>query len=335
MPAVFRHDQFFSICIVIHFLKISTKIVFLDYELSIFAAQFFVYMDNILITGADGQLGSELRDLMEKKSDFRCFFTDFKELDITDQGAVSTYVSDNSITKIINCAAFNNVDAAETDTDAAIRLNVNGPMNLANAAAANGAYLIHVSTDFVFDGKRKTPYHESDRPNPLSEYGRTKLAGEIAVKKSGCKSIIIRTAWLYSPFGKKNFVKTMLRLGEEEETIRVVCDQTGTPTYARDLAEAILHILPQLDTLPRYGEVFHYSDEGSCTRAEFAEKIMTLKKLDCDIVPVPSSEYPTAAVRPACAILDKSLIKTAFGVKVPLWERSLSKAIRLFKTDSL
>lgn len=287
-------------------------------------------MDNILITGADGQLGRELRSLMEVRSDMKCLYTDCHDLDITDAGAVEKFIADNSITKIINCAAYNNVDGAETETDAAIRINVTGPMNLAESAARHGAYLIHISTDFVFDGSRTSPYHESDRPSPLSEYGRTKLAGETAVKRSGCLSIIIRTSWLYSPYGKKNFVRTMIHLGEEEEIINVVNDQTGTPTYARDLAEAILHILPQLDATPRYGEVFHYSDEGSCTRAEWAQKIMTLKRLDCDINPIPSSEYPTAAKRPKCAILDKSLIRTVFGVKVPLWERSLSKAIRLF-----
>ncbi len=287
-------------------------------------------MDNILITGADGQLGRELRSLMEVRGDMKCLYTDCHDLDITDAGAVEKFIADNSITKIINCAAYNNVDGAETETDAAIRINVTGPMNLAESAARHGAYLIHISTDFVFDGSRTSPYHESDRPSPLSEYGRTKLAGETAVKRSGCLSIIIRTSWLYSPYGKKNFVRTMIHLGEEEEIINVVNDQTGTPTYARDLAEAILHILPQLDATPRYGEVFHYSDEGSCTRAEWAQKIMTLKRLDCDINPIPSSEYPTAAKRPKCAILDKSLIRTVFGVKVPLWERSLSKAIRLF-----
>lgn len=287
-------------------------------------------MDNILITGADGQLGRELRSLMEVRGDMKCLYTDCHDLDITDAGAVEKFIADNSITKIINCAAYNNVDGAETETDAAIRINVTGPMNLAESAARHGAYLIHISTDFVFDGSRTSPYHESDRPSPLSEYGRTKLAGETAVKRSGCLSIIIRTSWLYSPYGKKNFVRTMIHLGEEEEIINVVNDQTGTPTYARDLAEAILHILPQLDATPRYGEVFHYSDEGSCTRAEWAQKIMTLKRLDCDINPIPSSEYPTAAKRPTCAILDKSLIRTVFGVKVPLWERSLSKAIRLF-----
>lgn len=287
-------------------------------------------MENILITGADGQLGSELRSLTMGHNGINWLYTDFQELDITDALAVENYVSANAVTKIINCAAYNDVDRAETDTDAAIRINVTGPMNLAASAARHGIYLIHVSTDFVFDGTKTSPYHESDRPSPLSEYGRTKLAGEIAVKRSGCLSIIIRTSWLYSPLGKKNFVRTMLRLGEEEEFIKVVYDQKGTPTYARDLAEAILHILPQLDGTPRYGEVFHYTDEGSCTKSEWAQKIMSLRHPDCEVEPVPSSEFPTPARRPAYSVLDKSLIRTAFGVKVPLWERSLSKAIRLF-----
>ncbi len=287
-------------------------------------------MENILITGADGQLGCELRSITGERDDFHCFFTDRQDLDITDPEAVENFISANSITKIINCAAYNNVDGAETDTDNAIRINVNGPMNLAAAAARHGIYLIHISTDFVFDGTRTSPYHESDRPAPLSEYGRTKLAGEIAVKRSGCLSIIIRTAWLYSPFGKKNFVRTILSLGEEEDFIKAVYDQKGTPTYARDLAEAILHIIPQLDAVPRYGEVFHYTDEGCCTRAEWAQKILNLKRAECEVIPVPSSEFPSPARRPAFSVLDKSLIRTVFGVKVPLWERSLSKAIRLF-----
>lgn len=160
-------------------------------------------MDNILITGADGQLGRELRSLMEVRGDMKCLYTDCHDLDITDAGAVEKFIADNSITKIINCAAYNNVDGAETETDAAIRINVTGPMNLAESAARHGAYLIHISTDFVFDGSRTSPYHESDRPSPLSEYGRTKLAGETAVKRSGCLSIIIRTSWLYSPYGKR------------------------------------------------------------------------------------------------------------------------------------
>lgn len=287
-------------------------------------------MENILITGADGQLGCELRSITGERDDIHCFCTDRQDLDITDPEAVENFISANSITKIINCAAYNNVDGAETDTDNAIRINVNGPMNLAAAAARHGIYLIHISTDFVFDGTRTSPYHESDRPAPLSEYGRTKLAGEIAVKRSGCLSIIIRTAWLYSPFGKKNFVRTILNLGEEEDFIKAVYDQKCTPTYARDLAEAILHIIPQLDAVPRYGEVFHYTDEGCCTRAEWAQKILNLKRAECEVIPVPSSEFPSPARRPAFSVLDKSLIRTVFGVKVPLWERSLSKAIRLF-----
>lgn len=287
-------------------------------------------MENILITGADGQLGCELRSITGERDDIHCLCTDRQDLDITDPEAVENFISANSITKIINCAAYNNVDGAETDTDNAIRINVNGPMNLAAAAARHGIYLIHISTDFVFDGTRTSPYHESDRPAPLSEYGRTKLAGEIAVKRSGCLSIIIRTAWLYSPFGKKNFVRTILSLGEEEDFIKAVYDQKGTPTYARDLAEAILHIIPQLDAVPRYGEVFHYTDEGCCTRAEWAQKILNLKRAECEVIPVPSSEFPSPARRPAFSVLDKSLIRTVFGVKVPLWERSLSKAIRLF-----
>ena len=159
-------------------------------------------MDNILITGADGQLGSELRSLLDGNKDYQCFYTDVPQLDITDQDAVDRFITENSITRIINCAAYNNVDGAETDAGSAIRINVTGPMCLATAAARHGVYLIHISTDFVFDGKKRTPYHESDRPSPLSEYGRTKLAGELAVKRSGCLSIIIRTAWLYSPYGK-------------------------------------------------------------------------------------------------------------------------------------
>ena len=187
-------------------------------------------MENILITGADGQLGSELRKLTQGREDIHCLYTDLGELDITDADAVERYISDNAVTKIINCAAYNDVDRAETDSDAAIRLNVYGPMNLAEAAARHGIYLVHISTDFVFDGTKTSPYHETDRPSPISEYGRTKLAGEIAVKRSGCLSVIIRTSWLYSPMGKRNFVRTMLRLGEEEEFIKVVYDQKGTPT---------------------------------------------------------------------------------------------------------
>lgn len=288
-------------------------------------------MDNILITGADGQLGSELKQLSQKYGEAVFHFTDVQQLDITSEEAIESFVSEHSITKIINCAAYNDVDGAEVTPDAAIRLNTMGPANLAAVAARHDIWLIHISTDFVFEGKKRNPYHESDKPCPISEYGRTKLGGEYAVKKAGCKSIIIRTSWLYSPFGAKNFVKTILKLGMEHDSINVVYDQVGSPTYAKDLAAAILHILPQLDATPRYGEVFHYADEGQCSRAAFAEKILNLDRLECEVVPVSSEEYPTRASRPQYSALDKSMIKKIFGVQVPAWERSLSKAIRLFE----
>lgn len=303
-----------------------TKIVFLGYDLSIFVSKFQV-MENILITGANGQLGSELKVLAKKNPAYNYYFTDIEELDITSEEAIETFVTNNNITKIINCAAYNDVNKAESCIDDAVRLNVLAVKSLAECAARHDIYLVHFSTDYVFNGKKKSPYHETDRPNPISAYGRTKLAGEIAIKKSGAKSIIIRTAWLYSQFGN-NFVKKMIQIGLDEYDVDVVCDNYGSPTSAMELAQAVFHILPQLDQLPRYGEVFHYSSEGSCSWAEFAEKIMKLKQLDCDVNPMLSEAYPSPAKRPAYSVLDKTLIKTVFGVKTFHWEKSLSKVIK-------
>lgn len=288
-------------------------------------------MENILITGANGQLGSELRYITEGKSEYNIYFTDVEELDITSAEAVEAFVVEKSISKIINCAAYNEVDRAESEQDAAIRLNVMAVENLAAVAAKHGAWLIHFSSDFVFDGRCSTPYLEADKPNPISVYGRTKYAGEIAIRRAGCKSIIIRTSWLYSPFGKRNFVKSMLSIAEEEYSVKVVYDQVGSPTYARDLAQAVMHIVPQLDdSQPRYGEVFNYCNEGQCSRVAFAEKIMQAAREECEIIPISSEEFPTAASRPAYSVLDSSLISRVFGLKIPNWERSLSKAVRLF-----
>ncbi|MBQ5748194.1 MAG: dTDP-4-dehydrorhamnose reductase, partial [Bacteroidales bacterium] len=230
---------------------------------------------------------------------------------------------------IINCAAYNDVNGAESNFDEAVRLNVTAVASLAECAARHDIYLIHFSSDYVFNGKKKSPYHESDRAFPISAYGKTKLAGEIAIKKSGAKSIIIRTAWLYSQFGN-NFVKKMIQIGLDEYDADVVADCFGSPTSAKELAEAVFHIIPQLDATPRYGEVFHYSSEGVCSWAEFAEKIMKLKQLDCTINPLLSEAYPAAAKRPAYSVLDKTLIKTVFGVKTYHWEKSLSKVIKFF-----
>ena len=286
-------------------------------------------MENILITGAKGQLGSELKVLSQKNSSYNYYFTDIEELDITSAEAIENFVCENKITKIINCAAYNDVNGAENNMDEAVRLNVTAVASLAECAARHDIYLIHFSSDYVFNGKKKTPYHESDRANPISSYGKTKLAGEIAIKKSGAKSIIIRTAWLYSQFGN-NFVKKMIQIGLDEYDADVVADCYGSPTSAKELAEAIFHILPQLDQTPRYGEVFHYSSEGVCSWAEFAEKIMKLKQLDCTINPMMSEAYPSPAKRPAYSVLDKTLIKTVFGVKTYHWEKSLSKVIKFF-----
>lgn len=286
-------------------------------------------MENILITGAKGQLGSELKVLSQKNPSYNYYFTDIEELDITSAEAIENFVTANNITKIINCAAYNDVNGAESNFDEAVRLNVTAVASLAECAAKHDIYLIHFSSDYVFNGKKKSPYHESDRAFPISAYGKTKLAGEIAIKKSGAKSIIIRTAWLYSQFGN-NFVKKMIQIGLDEYDADVVADCFGSPTSAKELAEAVFHIIPQLDAIPRYGEVFHYSSEGVCSWAEFAEKIMKLKQLDCTINPLLSEAYPAAAKRPAYSVLDKTLIKTVFGVKTYHWEKSLSKVIKFF-----
>lgn len=289
----------------------------------------FQDMENILITGAKGQLGSELKVLSQKNPSYNYYFTDIEELDITSAEAIENFVTANNITKIINCAAYNDVNGAESNFDEAVRLNVTAVASLAECAARHDIYLIHFSSDYVFNGKKKSPYHESDRAFPISAYGKTKLAGEIAIKKSGAKSIIIRTAWLYSQFGH-NFVKKMIQIGLDEYDADVVADCFGSPTSAKELAEAVFHIIPQLDATPRYGEVFHYSSEGVCSWAEFAEKIMKLKQLDCTINPLLSEAYPAAAKRPAYSVLDKTLIKTVFGVKTYHWEKSLSKVIKFF-----
>jgi len=274
-------------------------------------------------------LGNELRVLTS--DDFRFIFTDINELDICDREAVESFIQSNGITKIINCAGYTDVNGAESDEENAFRINCTGAEILAGAAAAHDIWLVHISTDYVFDGKKDTPYFEAERVNPRTAYGRTKRAGETAVQRAGCKSIIIRTAWLYSSFGN-NFVKAILRKSEEGE-INVVDDQFGTPTYAGDLAQAILHILPQLDGFPRYGEIFHYTDEGRCSWAEFASKIIQLKHIDCVISPITTDMYPTAAERPKYSVLDKTLIRTAFGVETPAWERSLAKMLKLVASD--
>lgn len=269
-----------------------------------------------LITGCNGQLGRELQKRIPD-----AIATDSDTLNITDFTAVQKFVKDNNIDTIINCAAYTAVDKAETDTELATLVNAVGPENLAKT----GCKLIHISTDYVFDGTGHTPYQTTDITNPVSVYGRTKLAGEQSVLKNNNQAIIIRTAWLYSKHGN-NFVKTMLRLGSEKSSLNVVCDQVGTPTYAADLADAIVKILPQInkDT----SGIYHYTNEGVCSWYDFATAIMKLGKKSCRIVPIPSSEYPTPAKRPFYSVLDKSKIKKTFNLDIPHWYDGLERCIK-------
>lgn len=276
---------------------------------------------NILVTGANGQLGREMQRL-GAVSPNNYLFTDVAELDITDPEAVRRCVTGNRIGAIVNCAAYTNVERAEEEEATADRLNRAAVGNLARAVAEADALLVHVSTDYVFDGCASLPYTEEDPTAPRSAYGRTKLAGEEAVRASGCRHLILRTAWLYSEYGN-NFLKTMLRLTAERETLNVVFDQVGTPTYAGDLALAIFSILE--GGLDRGHEgTYHFSDEGVCSWYDFAVEIARAAGHDrCRISPCRTADYPTKAVRPAFSVLDKGKIKRTFGIEIPHWRESM------------
>lgn len=282
----------------------------------------------ILITGAAGQLGSELRALAPSHPEHHFIFTDLAELDITDAEAVSQLVQQQRVQAIINCAAYTQVDRAEDDEDTADRINHLAVANLAQAAARAGALLVHISTDYVFGGSGgNTPYSEQTPPAPLGAYGRTKLAGEQAVLAAGCRYIILRTAWLYSAHGN-NFVKTMRRLMAERAELSVVYDQVGSPTYAADLAAAILHLIAAPLADSQLG-TYHYTNEGVCSWYDFALAIRNLSGLQqCSIRPCRSWEYPAKVQRPAFSVLAKAAIRQAFGLQIPHWYESLQRCIR-------
>lgn len=276
---------------------------------------------NILVTGANGQLGREMQRL-SAVSPNNYTFTDVAELDVTDAGAVRQAVAQTRAEVIVNCAAYTNVERAEEDEEAADRLNRGAAENLARAAEANGATLIHVSTDYVFDGTAHTPYTEDGTPSPLGAYGRTKLAGERAVMASGCRYLIFRTAWLYSEYGH-NFLKTMLRLTSERDTLQVVFDQIGTPTYAGDLALALFSIIESERYAGNEG-VYHFTDEGVCSWYDFATEIAAAAGHDkCRIIPCHTSEFPTKATRPAYSVLDKTKFKETFRMDIPHWREAM------------
>lgn len=287
------------------------------------------------MTGANGQLGSEIGELAKNRflNDFRFFFTDVDELDITDEAAVEKFYRQHRINAVINCAAYTNVDKAESDECLAYKINASGPQVLAEKAKEQDIVLVHISTDYVFDGTAHMPYRESDPVSPAGVYGKSKLEGERHVRQSDCRSVIIRTSWLYSSYGN-NFVKTMRRLGKERDSLRVVSDQIGTPTYAGDLAAAVLAILPSLAETPRYGEVYHFSNEGVASWYDFACMIFRLSGMDCLISPIESKDYPSATVRPFYSVMNKSKIKTDFGIDIPYWVDSLQKCISLLKKEN-
>lgn len=272
----------------------------------------------LLITGSKGQLGSELKKLLPD-----AIFTDKDELDITNAEKVKKFIKIHDIDTIINCAAYTKVDKSEDEPEIAIKINAVGPENLAKS----GAKMIHISTDYVFDGNSHQPYEPEDKANPVSVYGRSKLAGEQAVLKNSDSAIIIRTAWLYSSYGT-NFVKTIAKLGAEKEKIRVVSDQIGSPTYAADLAKCILQIIPQFKS--EFKGIYHFTNEGVCSWYDFAEKIIKILGLSCEVEAIPSSEYPTKATRPFYSVLSKDKIKRDFGIKIRHWEKGLRECLKQF-----
>lgn len=282
-------------------------------------------MNNILVTGGKGQLGSELRDLAPNHPNYNFFFTDRSQLDITNHAAVDAFITKNEIDTLINCAAYTAVDKAESEPDLANAINHLAVANLAQIAKKQNFKLIHISTDYVFDGRSKEPYLETDNPNPQSIYGQTKLDGELILQKiNPANSIIIRTSWVYSKYGN-NFVKTMLCLAKSRDEISVVADQIGSPTNAADLAEAILTSLPQIKN--ETVEIFHYSNEGVCSWYNFAKAIFEIKKISITVNPIESSEYPTAAQRPFYSLLIKTKMKKHYSIEISFWRETLKNVL--------
>ena len=292
---------------------------------------------NILITGANGQLGHEMRNVLNGDARLHAIYTDvtgddITPLDITDEAAVEQMISHNGIDIIVNCAAYTAVDAAEDNESQAARLNAQAVGILARAAKRHGMRMVHVSTDYVFDGNSCTPYAEDVATHPQSAYGRTKLDGERQlIDTLGDDAVVLRTAWLYSPYGK-NFVKTMLTLGQDKPALKVVFDQVGSPTCARDLARAIITVVTAAQW---HGGIYHYSNEGVISWYDFTKAIHRLAGITtCDVQPCHSDEFPAKAHRPAYSVLDKTKFKTTFGVTVPYWLDSLRDTVQQLKTQN-
>jgi dTDP-4-dehydrorhamnose reductase len=284
-------------------------------------------MSKILVTGSNGQLGSEIRELSSQYPQYTFAFADHATLDLSNLCIFENYFEAKAFDTIINCAAFTAVDKAESDSDLANTINNRAVSMIAKIAKKKNITLIHISSDYVFDGKNHRPYIESDLTNPQGVYGQTKHDGEKAIQSvAPTNTIIIRTSWVYSSFGA-NFVKTMLRLGRERDTLGVIFDQVGTPTYARDLAKMILDIFPKIknDT----PEIYHYSNEGAASWYDFAKAIFELTNTICDVNPITTDQYPTPAKRPHYSLLNKAKIKNDFGITIPYWRDSLKECLKI------
>ncbi|MBR2082575.1 MAG: dTDP-4-dehydrorhamnose reductase [Elusimicrobiaceae bacterium] len=275
-----------------------------------------------LITGANGQLGTCLQDILPAE---QLVLTDVNELDITDEKAVLNFGNKYPLSAIINCAAYTNVDKAESEPELARKINALGPANLAKLAALKDVPMVHISTDYVFDGTAHTPIPETAPVNPLGVYGKTKREGEESVLQYAKTAVILRTAWLYSPYGK-NFVKTMLKLGLEHSELKVVADQFGTPTYGPHLARAIVDILPQIK--PGTKEIYHFTDEGTATWYDLAYYTLKCTKSACNVLPIHTADYPTPAQRPAFSVLDKTKFKTIFAKSLPHWTQGVEACLK-------
>ncbi|MBI9034296.1 MAG: dTDP-4-dehydrorhamnose reductase [Bacteroidales bacterium] len=283
-------------------------------------------MANILVTGRRGQLGSEIRDLALDYDDHHFIFTSSDELDICNREELSDFFSKYDIDIIINCTAYTAVDKAEEEYDKALLINQKAIRNLVKCVQQQNLLLFHISTDYVFDGQYFRPYQEDHITNPLSKYGTSKLKGEQEIMDANIRALIIRTSWLYSTFGN-NFVKTMLRLGQEKDEIKVIFDQVGTPTYAHDLARTLLDIIDSHKKI-KTSEIYHYSNEGVTSWYDFALEILEYAKLECKVIPIRTEEFPLPAKRPFYSILDKSKIKRDFAIEIPNWKHSLHRCLR-------
>lgn len=290
----------------------------------------------ILVTGANGQVGSELQALAKDYSGFAFTFVDLPDLDITDSEAVNDFFKKEQFNFCINCAAYTAVDKAESDTVLAEAVNVDGVKNLANAGQSVGTQLIQLSTDYVYHNNQNTPFKEGDATNPKGVYAETKLRGDLSALAADSNNMVIRTSWVYSTYGH-NFVKTMLRLGKDRDQLTVIFDQIGSPTYAFDLAKAMLDIISmvqkgKIDKASMAG-VFHFSNEGVTSWYDFAKAIFRIENINCQVKPIETKDYPTPAKRPHFSLLNKAKIKATFGINIPHWEESLVACLNKLRSE--